>query len=247
VEESFLILGAGYTGSRVAARLRAAGHSVLDTTGREPDWTHLPAGVRVLYSIPPDEGERDRLAILRGIAARVVYISATSVYGGQHVVDENTPPAPRTEREWNRLRAEEAILVGPWSPLVLRPAAIYGPGRGVHVSLMQGRFRITGDGSNYVSRIHVDDLAALCEAGLLSDQCGAWPVADQEPATQRDIVEFCCGYLGLPLPRSAGPHEQHETLRSNRRVDGRAICTRLGIRLKYPSYRGGIPASIAMT
>jgi nucleoside-diphosphate-sugar epimerase len=245
MEVPFLILGAGYTGNRVAARLRAQGHSVFSTSGRQPDWTHLPPGTRVLYSVPPAEGEHDRLALLRGVASRVVYLSSTSVYGGQHEVDETTPPAPRTEREWNRIRSEEAILVGPWSPLVLRPAAIYGPGRGVHLSLRAGKYRLTGDGSNFVSRIHVDDLAALCAAALLSDRRGAWPVADLEPCTQLEIVRFCCGLLNLPLPPPADSEEQHETLRANRRVDGRAAFRLLGVPLQYPSYRDGIPASLA--
>jgi nucleoside-diphosphate-sugar epimerase len=217
----------------------------LTTSGRQADWTHLPPGARVLYSIPPAEGEHHRLALLRSIAERVVYISSTSVYGGQHEVDETTPPAPRTEREWNRIRSEEAILVGPWSPMVLRPAAIYGPGRGVHLSLREGKYRLTGDGSNFVSRIHVDDLAALCEAALLSDHRGAWPAADLEPCPQLEIVRFCCRLLDLPLPPQAAAEEQHETLRANRRVDGSAVCRLLDVALQYPSYRDGIPASMA--
>ena len=67
--------------------------------------------------------------------------------------------------------------------MILRPAAIYGPGRGVHVSMEEGRFRFVGGGDNFVSRIHVDDLAAHVEAALLSDITGAWPVADEHPCT----------------------------------------------------------------
>ena len=63
-----------------------------------------------------------------------------------------------------RVDEENDVLAGPWSSLILRPAAIYGPDRGVHVSLAQGRHRMLGDGSNYISRIHVDDLAAITAA-----------------------------------------------------------------------------------
>jgi len=65
-----------------------------------------------------------------------------------------------------RLAAEGPVMAGPWSWCVLRPAAIYGPGRGAHESIRIGRWRIAGDGSNYTSRIHVDDLAALAAAAV---------------------------------------------------------------------------------
>ena len=45
--------------------------------------------------------------------------------------------------------------------LVLRPAAIYGPGRGLHTAMREGRFKLVGDGGNWVSRIHVDDLLGI--------------------------------------------------------------------------------------
>ena len=150
-----------------------------------------------------------------------------------------------------RVRAEEAVLRRPWSSLVLRPAAIYGPGRGIHVSLQKGqtgqtgRFQLAGHGDNFVSRIHVDDLAAHVEAALLSDVTGAYPVGDELPCTSREIAEFCSRLLNVPMPPSAAPDKLHETRRADRRVDGRAIRARLGITLRYPTYREGIPASLS--
>ncbi len=130
--------------------------------------------------------------------------------------------------------------------IVLRPAAIYGPGRGVHVSIPAGRFRMAGDGSAWVSRVHVEDLAALVEAALFSRVGGAWPVADEEPARQRDIAAFVCGLLGCAMPACAPPEQLHRTLRADRRVDGRAVFRAHGLRLRYPSYRTGIPACLAV-
>jgi nucleoside-diphosphate-sugar epimerase len=89
-----------------------------------------------------------------------------------------------------------------------------------------------------VSRIHVEDLATHVEAALLSDVTGAWPVADEEPCTSREIAEYCARLLNRPLPP---PRETR--IHSNRRVDGSAIRRALGITLQYPSYRVGIPAS----
>ena len=177
--------------------------------------------------------------------SRVVYLSTTGVYGSAQKVDATTPAAPATERQRLRMAAEEAVRRGPWPSLVLRPAAIYGPGRGVHVAMREGRFTLLGEGANFVSRIHVDDLAVHAEKALLGDLTGAFPVADEEPCTSREIAEFCAKLLNLPMPQSAQVQEVSETRRSDRRVDGGAIRRALGIELLYPSYRQGIPAALA--
>lgn len=273
-----LILGCGFTGRRVAERLRRRGVQVT-VTSRHPHRlaalegsgirTHafeagdpasleelasrLGEGVLVLHSIPLIEGAegfRDPTAaivnLLRGRAARVVYLSTTGVYGAQHVVDEHTPVAPRSPREVLRVQAENAVLEGPWKALVLRPAAIYGPGRGVHVAMRHGTFRFLAHGANYISRIHVDDLAAHAEAALFSELTGgAYPVADEEPCTSREIAQFCADLLGLPMPEPTHESELHDSRRADRRVDGSAIRRLLHLNLAYPSYRTGIPASLA--
>ncbi|MBI2686831.1 MAG: hypothetical protein HYX27_10980 [Acidobacteria bacterium] len=247
-----LVLGAGYTGGRVAALLREAGHHVV-TTQRDggdlrvvlPDTSALAAlegaDWRVLWSAPEVEG----ISALEGKAARVVYLSTTGVYGDHRVVDASTPAAPVTERTMKRLVAEREVLRGPWSACVLRPAAIYGPGRGAHESLRAGRWRVAGDGANYTSRIHVEDLAAISAAAVLGELQGAWPVADAEPCTNAEITRFCCKLMGLPLPPSVPVSEVDETRRADRRVDGSEVLRRLGIKLRYPSYRSGVPAALA--
>jgi nucleoside-diphosphate-sugar epimerase len=259
-----VILGCGYTGQRVAARLLKRGLQVVATT-RTPaslaeleaqgaivvaldlahscDLSFVEPGARVLYSIPTINP--DIVAALDAKPARLVYLSTTGVYGDTADVDHTTTPCPRTPREVARVETETTIRSGPWSTAVLRPAAIYGPGRGIHISMLEGRFRLVGDGSNYVSRIHVDDLAAISEAVLLSDIEGAWPVADEHPCPQREIAEFCSRLLRVPMPLTAQDTDVHETRRSNRRVDGRAILKLLGLELLYPSYRQGIPGSLA--
>lgn len=267
-----LILGCGYTGSRAAGRLAARGVRVI-AAGRRPErvLAHplvrplmldatsrgdleallplFPEGCHLLHSLPLlDDGSEITpaiLAVLAPVLRRVVYLSTTAVYGAQAEVDEHTPAAPVTAEARLRHAAEQAVLAGPWSSIVLRPAAIYGPGRGVHVSIPAGRFRMAGDGSAWVSRIHVDDLAALAEAALFSEIRGAWPAADLEPARQRDIASYVCSLLGCPMPPSAPPESLHRTLRANRRVDGRAVFRAHSLALEYPTFREGIPACLA--
>jgi nucleoside-diphosphate-sugar epimerase len=206
----------------------------------------IPGGALVLHSIPPvDEDNPESIPKALGDRpARVVYLSTTGVYGDQKDVDASTSPSRKNPREQQRLAAETAISVGPWSSMILRPAAIYGPGRGVHVSMKEGRFRLVGSGENFVSRIHVDDLATHVEAALLSDIAGAWPVADDYPCTSREIAAYCSDLLNVPMPETMDRDQAHPTRRADRRVDGHAVRDKLGIRLAFPSYREGIPASL---
>jgi nucleoside-diphosphate-sugar epimerase len=262
-----VILGCGYTGRRVASRLAASGVDVIATT-RDPkrltglrvrpvildvisefDLSFIPPKSVVLYSIPrtsPD-ATGEIVQQLKGRASRVVYLSTTSVYGPAIGVDETTPIDPDEDGGRARASAESAILSGPWNTLILRPAAIYGPGRGVHVRLQRGDYSLVGDGGNFVSRIHVDDLATHALAAISSELTGAYPVADEEPCTSLEITKFCADLLGLPMPPFVSSASAHPTRRSNRRVDGSAIRRLLEIMLAFPSYRTGIPASITQS
>jgi nucleoside-diphosphate-sugar epimerase len=108
-----------------------------------------------------------------------------------------------------------------------------------------GNYRMLGDGGNYISRVHVEDLAAVAEAALLSDLTGAYPVADLLPCQAREIADYCAELLGLEPPVASAEELVPETRRTNRRVDGRAVFERLGVRLRFPSYREGIAQAIA--
>jgi len=244
-----LILGCGFTGIRVADRLRRRGFLVRCTDRSQLDF--YSAGWRqvlrpllaplILHSVPLLSEGIDEEVVAQLEAERIVYLSSTSVYGPVRDVNEATPVVPGHAR----VRVERAIEARPWSSLILRPAAIYGPGRGIHVSMKAGKFKLLGDGSNYVSRIHVDDLAAIAEAALLSDLTGAYPVADCHSCPSRKIAEFCSQLLNVPMPPAAQCGQLPATRRANRRVDGSAICRALEIVLRYPSYHTGIPASLS--
>jgi nucleoside-diphosphate-sugar epimerase len=243
-----IIFGLGFTGKRLARRLLGRGifvYAAVRDPGRFADLAQeglniagdLPKNAAIFYSIPPlppTESAAIESRILALQPSRVVYISSTAVYGEQSEVDESTPANPNDERGRLRLEAEIRIAAGPWTSLILRAAAIYGPGRGVHTAIREGRLP-RGAGSGIVSRIHVDDLAAHADAGLFSDTQGAWPVADEAPCSSAEIAKS----LGVQLS------ETQEFTIPGRKVDGRQIREMLGIKLKYPTWKTGIPASLS--
>ncbi len=247
-----MILGCGYTGQRVARYFLGQGHRVLATTRDSAKLVHIngleivrlptaiPNNTRVLHSIPP-AGSSGILQQLGNAPQRLVYISSTAVYGAATEVNEHTRPHPDTEKARARLAAEQDVLQHFSSALILRPAAIYGPGRGVQESMKTGAYAM---GDNFVSRIHVDDLAAICEAALRSDLSGAYPVADDEPCTTREIGEFCLKLFHKEPFETKDAARVAARVTSNRRVDGTAIRRLLNVTLQYPSYRVGVPACL---
>lgn len=237
-----VILGLGFTTGRLARRLRAGGIPIYAIT-RELIPQDIPREATLVHSVPP-LAEPENSAIHTLITAihprRILYISSTGVYGSRAEVDERTVASPDDEKGYTRLAEEKwiAAAAAGGSSLILRSAAIYGPGRGVHVRLREGKLpRGTG---GVVSRIHVDDLVTVLEAGIASELEGAWPVADECPAASEEVAVWCGNYMGIALPQEA---QQHFPV-SGRRVDGRKIRELLGVDLAYRSYKTGIPASL---
>ena len=268
-----LIIGCGFTAQRAARTLLKSGWDVT-ATSRSPESLaaleaagarvvrfdavrdrHIQAaaeGASVLLSVPTlkldgqlFEPTPSLVAALRGQPRHLTYLSTTGVYGATRQVDERTPVSPQTERQKLRASAEDAVQSHGCSALVLRPAAIYGPGRGVHQAMREGRFRLPRDPPRMVSRIHVDDLAAIVARALQLRVEGAYPVADECPATSADVARHCASLLDLPAPEVVADECLSETRRADRRVDGSAILRLVGMRLRYPSFREGIPACIA--
>jgi nucleoside-diphosphate-sugar epimerase len=253
-----IIIGPGYTGGRLALRLAAQGVPVFAAARDREKLSALrsagvlvlpllsdkaPKNARLVYSVPPmpvGEAQPVRDWIHRLAPVRVVYISSTGVYGNQQKIDANSPTETSTERARLRLLDEAFFGSGPWSSLILRPAAIYGPGRGVHVSVRQGLVP-RGSGATITSRIHVDDLVRIIEAGLYSDLTGSWPVADEVACASREIAAWCARQMSVEYVMKASGGLSEE----GRDVDGSEIVRLLRIKLLWPSWQAGIPACMA--
>ncbi len=266
-----LILGCGFLGQVLAQRLTFKGIPVIGTARGEPQLgiirtrgaQPLPFGGdlssldkltlkidRVVMSIPPEAGlDRalsERVASWGVAPGRSLYISSTSVYGdrGGDDTDETTPVNPQTPKAEARVEAER-IWQGVGAS-VIRPAGIYGPGRSLLHRIAMGKYRQVGDGQAIVNRIHVTDLAALCEKSLAAPQ-GTWLGADLTPSPHTDVIVWACETFGLPVPPTMSMGEarirmDRDTLAmfsQSKRLRAEHTLATLGVKLRYPSYREG--------
>ena len=207
----------------------------------------------VVYSIPPPPGfpageavRRAASAAITAGAERFVYLGSTGVYGNRpsdEEVDEDTSldlsDGAMSARLSDEMALQGASAAG-LKTVTLRLAAIYGPGRGVRERLRRGDYKLTGDGENWFSRIHVLDLVELILAA--ADRAPApalYCVADDRPARQREYAAWLAEHLGLPLPAPTGASASHPTLHRGRRVKNDRLKRDLGITLRYPSFVEG--------
>lgn len=198
-------------------------------------------GAQVVVSFPPDGRADQYYAALLGDALRVVYLSSTSVYSVEaDTVDEASPVSNVSERSRARIDAECTWLETGAS--VLRLPAFYGAACGLHVSLARGSFRLPGDGSNVVSRVHEDDAARFVQAALAAPARSLLLAGDEQPAPVAEVVAFVCELFQLPVPEASHGEAVPLSLRGSRRVDSRLTRARYDVSLAYPTYREGYRA-----
>jgi nucleoside-diphosphate-sugar epimerase len=256
-----VVFGAGYTGAAVceaalkhgltalgvvrslesAAELRARGVEATTASCADVARERVGAGTHAVVTFPATAAAELDFAPLLAAARAVSYLSTTGVYEDlEGVIDDSTAlPATSSSKYAAVLAAERAFRSV--RAAVLRSPGIYGRERGIHRRLQRGDFKLSGDGSRYGSRIHVEDLAELLLASAHTPG-ETFVVGDLEPCRQIDMVRWLCEQLGLPLPASAPLEQVHETLRRNRRIDASRALQRLGVSLKYPSFREGFLA-----
>lgn len=248
----------GTTRSAEKARvLRAEGVEARVLPGDDlgPD---IAAATHLLSSVAPDADGDPVLRACGGVIAEaaprlawVGYLSTTGVYGdhGGGWVDEDTPPAPSTERGEARVRAEAQWRAIPGLPLhVFRLAGIYGPGRGPFAKIRAGTARRIVKPGQVFSRVHVDDIAATLRASIERPEPGAvYNVCDDAPAPPQDVLADAAAMLGLPPPPEM-PFEEAELspmarsfYAESKRVRNDRIKA-LGVRLRHPDHRSGLRA-----
>ena len=266
-----LIVGAGYTGRRIAARLPAGQASVasrpdFDLDSSDPALPPLTPDYGVVYTVPPDPGHDtdhrlQRLLDIAGFApATFVYLSTTGVYGdhGGGRVDEDTPINPQTDRA--RRRADAESRVQSWCEennarcYVLRVPAIYGPGR-LGIERLERRVPLVAEAeAGPGNRIHVDDLAACCFLAVTGDApAGIYNVGDGDLRNGTAFAKEVANLAGLPAPVEVSMDEARRSfsaarmsfLEESRLVDTSRMREVLGFTPCYGDAIDGIRASLA--
>jgi nucleoside-diphosphate-sugar epimerase len=253
-----------------AAHLAAAGiggHKVeafvFDGTDAAPEVTAaLTDADALLVSAPPIEDGDPVLVQFAGTIAgapqleTIVYLSTIGVYGdhGGEWVDEETPPAPVSERSGARLAAEQqwqALGLRAGRPVaILRLAGIYGPGQNALTQMRSGRAKRIDKPGQAFNRIHVEDIAQAIEAALVQRADGIFNVTDDEPTPQGVPVGFAAELLGVAPPPEIPFTEAAKTMSpmalsfygESKQVRNDKLKRALGMRLRYPTYREGLRA-----
>lgn len=279
------IVGCGYVGVRLARRWKALGCTVRGFGTREESLRQIAAsgaeaallnldqplqpidftGQLLYYLAPPArEGLRDArlerfLAQVQEAPERFVYMSTTGVYGdrGGAWVNEETPPAPQSERAIRRLAAENALRAWadarPVSWSILRAPAIYGPGRLPLERLRRGEPAIDPKEATPGNRIHVEDLTTACVAAGRSARADGriYNVTDGTDDSVTSYLQRVARIGTLPQPplisleeaRARSSESAWSFLGESRRVDNRRMLEELGVALAYHDLDAGIRAS----
>jgi nucleoside-diphosphate-sugar epimerase len=223
-----------------AAPLRAEGFRVLaSATLDESIAQEVDGRTHVVISFQPDPATDACVARAVAGAHSVAYVSSTGVFGDRRGVVNDASPLPAAPEERSRriLAAEDTYRAA--GATILRCPAIYGPDRGLHVRILRGDHRIPGDGTHFISRIHIADLAQFALAAA-KHSATTYVVGDREPARHIDVIRFVCDTYGVPMPPSVPLDGVHASLRADRQVDASRALSELGVTLAFPTYREGM-------
>ena len=124
--------------------------------------------------------------------------------------------------------------------LILRGALFYGPGSGPDddwfARARAGKLRLPGEGGDFISLVHVTDMAAATVAAI-----DRWPsrqaliVADDQPVTWRDLFGYVCALASSRPPEPGG-----RSLMPSFRVKNARAKQLLSWAPAYADYRAGL-------
>jgi nucleoside-diphosphate-sugar epimerase len=132
---------------------------------------------------------------------------------GRDWADERTPTTTDDTRAGRAIAAcltmEETVRESGLDWAILRGGLFYGPGTGFdddwYERARANRLRLPADGTDYVSLIHIQDMAAATAQAV-----SRWPsrqaliVADDHPAPWRDVLGYVSACAGTVPPETGG-------------------------------------------
>lgn len=185
---------------------------------------------------------------------RIVYISTSGVYGdcGGAWVNETRPTRPITPRAKRRLNAEQQLLAycrkSHCEYMILRVGGIYGKER-LPLHRLKDIKVIDEDEAPFSNRIHVEDLARVCQAAMqseISDEI--FNAADGNPTSMSHYYNSIADHAGLDRPTSIPLAHAEEQLSAamlsfineSRRLDISKIRKVLKISPQLPTLEVGL-------
>ena len=272
----FLILGCGYSGSFFAKTIRKLGCTALKSSRSEkkdpnsfvfnsenstiPNERIFDGVTHILSCIPPDKNGND--PVLESLQSKlqnlplewVGYLSTTGVYGNTegNWVSEIDQPNPFQKRSLNRLNCEKEWIESGLPVQIFRLPGIYGPGRSTFEAIRNQKIRVIYKKDQVFSRIHVADITNAIIYLLQNKNSLKFyqiiNIADDEPCSQIEVIQYCYDLLGLTMPKPILFEDAKEELSpiaqsfwmENRRVSNKLLCETLGYKLIYKNYKIGL-------
>ena len=272
----FLILGCGFTGSFFATKLRQFGYDVLTSSRSEnndpnsfvfnsendlaPSERIFDGVTHILSCIPPGKNGND--PVLENLKNKlksldlewIGYLSTTGVYGNTKGdwVSEINQPNPFQKRSLNRLNCEKEWIKSGLPVQIFRLPGIYGPGRSTFEAIRNQKIRVITKKDQVFSRIHVADITNAIIYLLQNKDSLKFHqiinIADDEPCSQIEVIQYCYDLLGLKMPKPILYEDAKEELSpiaksfwiENRRVSNKLLCETLGYKLIYKNYKLGL-------
>ena len=212
------------------------------------------------------EGTRNLLAaaVERGMRGFAIASGAVGAYRHEPGawVDESTPEGLRNRVTQGRGEADDLARAASRNhglPLsVVRPPIVYGRGGpfGTYILgyMRRGRYRVVGDGANYMGFVHVGDCAlafALALEGAHGDE--TFIVVDDTPITLREASDVIAQALGVPRPKTVPPFLAQlvlgkasvQIITESQRLRNAKMKARFGWTPRYASLRDGLPSVLA--
>jgi uncharacterized protein len=272
----------GFVGRHATALLRRAGHEVRAVSTRgdvrpadfegcdavvnlagEPVAQRWTAQARERIRSSRVDGTRrvvEALARLESRPAVLINASAIGIYGsrGDEILTESSAPASdflgQVASEWER-EAMAAEKLG-MRVATLRFGIVLGrDGGALEKMLLPFKLGIggkLGDGSQWMSWIHIDDVVALIEFAMANPMRGAVNATSPDPVRNFEFTRALAHALHrpaiLPIPKFALRAlfgEMSETIVASERVIPEAAL-HAGFKFKFPELRGALENILAV-
>jgi len=133
---------------------------------------------------------------------KIIYFSATSVYGGG-VVYEDTNVDPKNIRGKKRLQAETEWLKTNNHSSIFRISGIYGHGRHPMIKYLNGDYDVIVKAGHVSNRVNVEDLSAIVIKYLIEDYKFKYlNISDENKIENFEAIKYVTEKLNLVTPNA---------------------------------------------